>query len=272
MNMAALNHPAHYRSLGNRKVLVVEDIEINQYLARHIMESWGFEVSIAENGRKGLEALMQRNFDLVLMDIQMPEMDGIQAAAEIRKMEDPVKATTPIIALTANINTAETTKYLEAGMNDYLSKPIVESVLFQKISMNIRETLAEQEDLSEVLQEETPALRQRCYDLSLIRSLSGGDEDFVRRMIALFTETIPESARLLVLASAEGRWSDASKIAHKMKSTIDSMGIATLKTIIREIESKSKHGSDTDRIHALACQVEETLLVCIAELQEDFNQ
>lgn len=270
--MAEQNHPAHYRSLGNRKVLVVEDIEINQYLARHIMESWGFEVSIAENGRIGLEVLKQRNFDLVLMDIQMPEMDGIQAAAEIRKLEDPVKATTPIIALTANINTAETTKYLEAGMNDYLSKPIVESILFQKISMNIRETLAEQEELPELLHEEATEQRQRNYDLSLIRSLSGGDEDFVRRMIALFTETIPGSARQLVEASAEGRWSDVTKIAHKMKSTIDSMGIAALKTIIREIESKSKNGTDTARIHALACQVEETLSTCIAELQEDFNQ
>jgi hypothetical protein len=91
-----------YKSLGPRKVLVAEDVELNQYLARHILESWDFEVVIANNGREALEALEQSSFDCILMDVQMPEMDGIEATQHIRKLPDPVKANIPIIALTAN--------------------------------------------------------------------------------------------------------------------------------------------------------------------------
>ena len=126
-----------YKSLGPRKVLVAEDVELNQFLARHILESWDFEVVIAGNGLEAIEQLGKDAFDCILMDVQMPEMDGIEATHHIRSLSDPVKANIPIIALTANALKGDSEKYLAAGMTDYLAKPFDEERLFRVISRNL---------------------------------------------------------------------------------------------------------------------------------------
>ena len=92
---------SQFTGLENKRILVVEDVELNQFLARHIMESWGCVVKIAENGALAVEHIDNDDFDLVLMDIQMPVMDGIQATRQIREMKDDYKASIPIVALTA---------------------------------------------------------------------------------------------------------------------------------------------------------------------------
>src|SRR5882672_6072245 len=91
-----------FSKAGIKKILVADDVEMNQYLAKHILESHGLEVSIANNGYEALQLLEQNSFDFVLMDVQMPEMDGIEATQRIRQLTDPLKSTIPIIALTAN--------------------------------------------------------------------------------------------------------------------------------------------------------------------------
>jgi PAS domain S-box-containing protein len=116
-----------YTVLGKKRVLVAEDVELNQFLAKHIMQAWGFEVTIAENGLKAVQALEANDFDLVLMDIQMPEMDGISATRYIRQLNNAAKAGIPIIALTANALKGDSDTYKNAGMNDYLSKPFTEA-------------------------------------------------------------------------------------------------------------------------------------------------
>jgi CheY-like chemotaxis protein len=111
----------NYQSLGNRYVLVAEDVELNQYLVRHIMESWGVTVDVVCNGREAVNKIQENNYDLVLMDIQMPEMDGMEATRAIRQLSDPVKAAIPIVALTANALKGDSEKYLAAGMIFYPS-------------------------------------------------------------------------------------------------------------------------------------------------------
>ncbi len=113
-----------------KKVLVVEDVALNQLLIKIILLDFGFDFDIAENGKIAIELLQKNNYDIVLMDLQMPEMDGFETTDYIRnKME----STIPIIALTADVTTFDLSKCTAIGMNDYISKPIDEKLLYSKI-------------------------------------------------------------------------------------------------------------------------------------------
>ncbi|WP_041941545.1 response regulator [Waddlia chondrophila] len=111
-----------------KKILIAEDYFINQEVTQAILELMEFTVDIAENGREALEMYESNAYDAILMDVQMPEMDGFQTTAEIRKKEKNGKRI-PIIALTANAMSGDREKCLNAGMDDYLSKPIEASKL-----------------------------------------------------------------------------------------------------------------------------------------------
>jgi PAS domain S-box-containing protein len=263
----------NYKLLGKKNVLVAEDVELNQFLAKHIMHSWGFEVTIAENGRKAVEALQEKDFDLVLMDIQMPEMDGINATQYIRQMTDSKKASIPIIALTANALKGDSERYLQAGMNDYLSKPFTEESLFMVIKRNLPApslaTLFTEPAPAEVIS--TPGNDVSLYDLSMVRSVSGGDEEFIKKMVQLFIDTVPPGLVDLHEALAEQQWQRMGKIAHKLKSTIDSIGISALKDDIRFIENSGKHEKDTDQVAPLINKVTDVIHACIIQLKHDFS-
>jgi signal transduction histidine kinase/DNA-binding response OmpR family regulator len=129
---------AEPESLGT--VLVVEDNEVNQMVALGMLENMGFEVSTAENGRVALECLRENSFDLILMDCQMPEMDGYEATRCIRKLSNAKTASTPIIALTANAMSGDAEKCIEAGMDDYLAKPFEPEVFEEKLKSWINNT------------------------------------------------------------------------------------------------------------------------------------
>ena len=113
-----------------KRILMAEDVVVNQFLAKVILEAGGFSVDIANNGKEAIELLNQNEYDLILMDIQMPEMDGINATKAIRKMEDVKKASIPIVALTANALVGNEQEYYDAGMNACLTKPFSENKLF----------------------------------------------------------------------------------------------------------------------------------------------
>jgi CheY-like chemotaxis protein len=114
------------------RILVAEDNEINQRIARRLLEKAGHRVDVVPNGRLALEKLAAAPYDVVLMDVQMPEMDGLMTTAEIRKLPQPA-ANTPIIAMTANAMTGDRERCLEAGMDGFLSKPFNPAEMLQMI-------------------------------------------------------------------------------------------------------------------------------------------
>ncbi|HEX9151737.1 MAG TPA: ATP-binding protein, partial [Flavobacterium sp.] len=120
----------------NLKVLVVEDIALNQLLIKIILLDFGYDVTIADNGKLGIENLKKNNYDIILMDLQMPEMNGFEATAHIR---NTLKSDIPIIALTADVTSADVKKCKAVGMNDYVSKPIDEKLLYSKINQCLQE-------------------------------------------------------------------------------------------------------------------------------------
>ena len=122
-------------ALLTARILLVEDQEINQVVARRTLEKAGAQVELANNGRQALEILAARDFDLVLMDCQMPEMDGFEATAAIRQREAGSGRHTPIIAMTAHAMAEDRSRCLVAGMDDYLTKPIARASLLRAVSL-----------------------------------------------------------------------------------------------------------------------------------------
>ena len=120
------------------KILLVEDNPINQKVASRVLEKAGHSVTIAGNGMEAITQVSDSEFDLVLMDVMMPEMDGITATVAIRESELGTDRHLPIVALTANAMLGDREKCLEAGMDGYVSKPIQPPVLFQEIAQTMR--------------------------------------------------------------------------------------------------------------------------------------
>jgi CheY-like chemotaxis protein len=264
----------NYNIPGNKKILLVEDVEMNQFLASKKIESWGVRVDIAQNGKIAVEMMKHEVYDLVLMDIQMPEMDGLEATMHIRSMTDSKKAAIPIVALTANVLKGDGDRYIAAGMNGYLSKPFDEHKLFNMISLNLKNGNMSADPLTnETLQPvaETPNPCEKLYDLTMVQTIAGGDINFIKRMVQIFLDTMPPSIDQLKNELQQQNWDALSKLAHKMKSTIDSMGIARLKDVIRTIEANGKQKNDLDKLPALVSQVDEVLKQCIQQLKSDYS-
>jgi CheY-like chemotaxis protein len=251
------------RRLDTKKILVVEDVELNQHLAKHILEARGAAVAIANNGHEALQLAQDNFFDCILMDVQMPEMDGIKATQCIRQLTDPAKASVPIIALTANVHRDDIQKYREAGMNDYLAKPFDESGLLLVILRN-QVYIGNGKDQSH---RSIGLVIPPLYDLSMIQSMSGGDEAFLKKMIKLFIETVPQNVKELTAAVNAQNWEQTSKMAHKLKSTVDSMGIKSIRDDIRLVESNAKQQKDLAEIPGIVRKIEAVIHDCIEQLQ-----
>ncbi|HRZ96999.1 MAG TPA: response regulator, partial [Paludibacter sp.] len=122
-------------AIKNLRVLVAEDVTLNQLLIKIILNDFGFEHEIVRNGKIAIEKMQTNTYDIILMDLQMPEMNGYDATEYIRKT---MKSNIPIIALTADVNSTEIVKCKEFGLDDFISKPINENLLYSKIVELVR--------------------------------------------------------------------------------------------------------------------------------------
>jgi CheY-like chemotaxis protein len=265
-------HQFNYKSLGHRKVLVVDDIEMNQQLAKHIMQSWGFTVDVAANGKEAVEKVEENSYDLILMDIQMPEMDGMQATENIRRLKDATKAATPIVALTANLLNGDGDRYLQKGMNDYLPKPLDEQRLFQLISKNLLDGPEPVSIIEPLKNEPTETIpTEKLYDLTMIHGLSGGDEAFIKQMVELFVDTMPASMVEFKATLEHNDYDAMGKLAHKLKSTTGSMGMDSIKDEIRMVEMNCKKNENLEGTPALVLRCIEVINQTVAQLKSDFS-
>ncbi|MCI5055468.1 MAG: PAS domain S-box protein [Flavobacteriales bacterium] len=215
------HHKEIVADLSGMKVLLVEDNKINQFFATSLMEPWGLKISIANNGKEAVELVGKESFDLILMDIQMPVMDGMEATKKIR---DELKIKTPIIALTANAIKGDEEKYLAIGMDDYLSKPFEAEDLNQKITKYMSK-LSETHVENDALFVEIDSELQPLFDLTKLKKQATGNMVFVNKMVKLFLEETPPSLKTLELSLKEGNWERVKAIVHKMKPSFKILGI-----------------------------------------------
>ena len=224
---AAPTEPDYLARPGTR-VLLVEDHPVNQQLAQLIMEGWQFAVDTADSGPEALALFEQNVYDVVLMDIQMPGMSGLEATALMRRHADARRAGTPIIALTANAVRANQATYRAAGLNDYLLKPFEERDLFLKIGANLGTAAPV------AAPPPAPALP---YNLTRLHAAAHGQAAFVEKVLAAFREHTPPALAQLRAAAAAADWSAAAAVAHRLKPNLQLLAVANTEEAIRLLES-----------------------------------
>lgn len=202
------------------KVLIVDDNVINQSLMKHLLLQWNIDFDTANNGLEAVEFLRNNDCDLVLMDIQMPQMDGYVATQTIR---EELKLNTPIIAMTAHALAGERERCMSRGMNEYISKPIKEDELFKLISnFGLKENKKTEMKSDELI------FDFDFIDLTYLKSISNDDNDFERNVTQQFLDIAPQHLQELKLAYDNKDFKLLKLRAHDLKSSIAIMGLFPL--------------------------------------------
>lgn len=231
-------------------ILLAEDNEINQLFVKTILKKQ-FKLMVAPNGKVVIDLLNKEHFDLILMDLHMPEMDGYTATSVIRKMDDQEKRTTPIIALTAAAIKGEKEKCIAAGMDDYISKPFETQDLIDMIykhigGHNAPAGTAGNTATDNQTENGAPATDFKFIDPTHLDSVTDGDEKFKQELISVFVQQMPTLLVGLEKALQEKDYKQLSAIAHKTKSSVALMGIESLRADMAELEQKAKVGEDEE--------------------------
>lgn len=221
--------------LKDINILLVEDNELNQLLAVKVFEKFDKTIDIADNGKIAIEKIEKNNYDIILMDIQMPEMDGIELAQYIRTNFGP-KSKVPIIALTAHATLLEEQRCLESGMNDYLSKPFDFNELIEKIHYNLMNT--NENILSDYAKQEENVLT--LVDFSYLNEFADGDDTFIQSMVDLFMNNLPVALEIILNSNETDDIKILKAEIHKLKSSISLLGIASASKTIEIIENEIK--------------------------------
>lgn len=260
----ALKHPA--------RILLVDDNDINRLLARKLFERLGYTIQTAANGKEAYERLMENDFDLVFMDVQMPEWDGLYATRQIRKDIDPARQPV-IIAMTAFAGQEDREACKQAGMDDYVSKPII---LGDMENMLLKWTVDKIENMKQkTAQEKTTensAGNALLDDAAIQRLLNIGkqtDPGFLQQVLEMFMKQAPQNISEISDFLDRGDFTGMWKTAHKLKGTSLNIGAARMAEICREIEKKGKY-LETSGLVGLSMQLEIEYKSTLAELKKAF--
>ena len=258
-------------SLKGARILVAEDNEINQQVAREILEAAGVVVEIAGNGREAIDKVRANHYDVVFMDIQMPEMDGLQAVAELRR--DPRFAKLPVIAMTAHAMAGDRELSFQAGMNDHVTKPIDPDALLTTLQRWVRpaerQFISRESPANSVTvspgDEVTPTAPAAIPGINFADGLRrvAGNEALYRKLLTDFHRVYATSAESIRSALAEGRYEEAERLVHTLKGVAGNIGANELHRQTEELEKALRSG-DVDGLAEWLSSVECALQKVIA--------
>ncbi len=243
------------------RVLLAEDSLVNQRLAVALLKNQNCETIVAVNGQEALDHWRNGHFDLILMDIQMPEMDGLTATRTIREIERSTNRHIPIIAMTAHAMQGDRERCLEAGTDDYLAKPIRPDQLRDKIrdvmgrTLEVKATSSTSEEVSD---------GDGMIDWEGVLQRVGGDRDLMREVIEAFLEEVPASLRQLDEAIGQGQPSEVRRLAHTVKNALATLGAASSKDTAFELEQAGGDGklsAAKDLLNKLESEVRQVITV-----------
>ncbi|TWI75676.1 PAS domain S-box-containing protein [Desulfobotulus alkaliphilus] len=274
------------------RILLAEDNLTNQQVALGMLEKMGLQADTAENGEDALSSIKAHTYDLILMDMQMPRMDGLRATAAIRKHEIlENKKSVPIIAMTANAMQGDREKCLQAGMNDYISKPVNPETLAKTIqkwlslqpvpetmpvetgaadSFPVSEKPHEPQSLSSDLVADTPSDNRQspaAWNPLTLETYLYGDQDMVKTILETYAAQLPSSMQTLKTALESGNREEARHKAHALRGTSANVGAEILMDIAAKMEESIFYG-DMDTAAAIFPELEKQVYQLIRILKD----
>ncbi len=242
----------------NLNILIAEDNKINQLFTRKVLEKNNFNTDIAINGKQALEKVKENEYDLILMDLHMPEMDGYEATKFIREKFDTSKKNIPIIALTAAATKGESDKCFAVGMNDYISKPFKPSNMIKKI-------------LKLTLKSNKMDEQKKYTDLEYLKGMSGDSPEIIKEMIDLFKEQVPEFTGQMKEHLFNKNWKSLGETAHKAKSSVSIMGMEELAQELNQLERNAKQQENLENIPDMVENFIQVSEQALNELQDIYD-
>lgn len=255
--------------IKNIKVLVVEDIALNQLLMKTLLDDFGFERDIAANGRIAIEKLEAKSYDVILMDLQMPEMNGFEATEYIRKT---MNSKIPIIALTADVTTVDLAKCKAVGMNDYIAKPVDERLLYSKIIGMVKKPAPVKATAVEATAS-VESEKKKYTDLSYLMKRTKADPQLMQEMISAYLEQTPPLINSMKQSFLNKDWNMLKSSVHKMIPSFSIMGMnADYENAAKKIQEYANTQLQDEGINDLVTQLETVCSQACKELEEELNR
>ena len=264
------------------KVLVVEDNALNQLLIRTLLNDFGFDHGFASNGKIAIEKLKTESYDIVLMDLQMPEMNGFEATEYIRKI---MNSEIPIIALSADVTTIDVTKCKAAGMNDYIAKPVDEKLLYRKIIDLVKKPISTRQEKVAATQHEIVhgiTKKEKYLDLTFLVNRTKSNPKLMMEIISLYLKQTPPLLDAMRQGMKDKDWKALYSAVHKLIPSFSIMGIqsdgenmakkiqeyASLDENIREGRAQQ----EANEIQEMIFQLDTICVQTCQELREEFEK
>ncbi|MCP4673751.1 MAG: response regulator, partial [Desulfobacula sp.] len=239
----------------NRKILIVDDMQTNLLTAKALIDNFGYVTDQAKNGSEAVQKHKDNRYDLILMDCQMPVLDGFEASRQIRDNEKNLNWTpVPIIAMTGNAFESDQNKCFDAGMDDFIAKPVDPHILSQKINSNLSE-IAEQKERNQVKQEDhgkddhaigktqlTETLELLCFNKEKLFERFGDDGEMIKIVMDSFLEEAPELINKIDNAVNKHDVEETKLNCHALKGSAANVNADILQVAVLELETEAKTG------------------------------
>ena len=252
--------------IKNIKVLVVEDIALNQLLMKTLLDDFGFERDIAANGKIAIEKLQRKSYDIILMDLQMPEMNGFEATDYIRNV---LHSKIPIIALTADVTTVDLAKCKAVGMNDYIAKPVDERLLYTKIIGLVKKPV-----LTKLKEDKgiEGTKKSKCIDLGYLNHRTKSNPALMMEMISLYLEQTPPLIKAMKQSILNEDCNTLQAAVHKLIPSFSIMGISVdFENMAKKVQQYALTQKQADGISDIVLQLETICEQACNELEEEYK-
>ena len=237
-SLPAISHKAD-RSL---RILLAEDSPVNQQLVFEVLMKQGHTVEVAFNGKEAIAAVKAERFDVILMDVQMPEMGGLEASSEIRRMEQSTGEHIPIIALTAHVMSGDRERCLAAGMDGYLQKPFYPAELLDALSPYCSQAPRSNSTVPHSGENVTIGAEESVLNAEEALARAGGSKELLRRVSQVFLDNLPSMWAAIQKSFASGDAAATAHAAHTLKGSASLLGAIAATVRARDLEILAKSG------------------------------